>query len=96
MANVHDLKTRVAEHAWWERVRARGALWYLVNKGLLFLILYPLLGCYVMNWVWEPMLMVEGWVIGLVCGGSIWMRQEIRSRFSLDCAGQIASCVGDK
>ncbi len=68
----------------WERVRARGAMWYLVNKGLLFLVLYPLVGCYAIGWDWQPSLLVEAWAIGLVCGGFVWMHKELRYRLTLD------------
>ena len=71
-------------------------MWYLVNKGLLFLILYPPLGCYVIGWTWEPMLMVEGWTAGLVCGGLVWIRKELRYRYTLDCDGVVVPPVGDE
>ena len=96
MASLDELKICGSERVWWERVRARGAMWYLVNKGLLFLVLYPPLGCYALDWEWEPALMVEGWTIGLVCGGFVWMRKELRYRFTLECDGGIAPRVGDE
>ena len=64
-------------------------MWYLVNKGLAFLILYPSLGCYAVGWDWDPTLLVEGWIVGLVCGGFVWMRKELRYRFTLDQQGGI-------
>ena len=85
--NADEIKMARDERLWWERIRGRGAMWYVVNKGLLFLVLYPLLGVRVMGWAWEPELLVEGWFIGLVCGGFVWMRKELRYRFTLDHDG---------
>ena len=31
--------------------------------------------------------MVEGWFIGLVSGSFVWMRKELRYRFTLDDEG---------
>jgi hypothetical protein len=89
MASSDEQMMDEGERLWWEGVRARGAMWYLVNKGLAFLILYPLLGCYAIGWDWDPTLLVEGWVVGLVCGGFVWMRKELRYRFTLDQEGGI-------
>lgn len=36
MANPDELKMDESERLWWERVRARGALFYVVTKGLFF------------------------------------------------------------
>jgi len=77
-----------AELLWWTRVRRRGAMWFVVNKGLAFLLLYPALGCVAIGWDWQPTLMVEGWSLGLVCGSFVWMRKELRFRFTLDDEGQ--------
>ena len=73
-----------SEMLWWEQVRRRGAFWYVANKGLAFLLLYPLLGYFAIGWHWQSQLLLEGWVIGLVCGGFVWMRKELRYRFTLD------------
>lgn len=73
-----------SEKQWWERVRSRGSFWYIANKGLAFLVLYPLLGCGVIGWTWTSSLLLEGWIIGAVCGGFVWMRKELRYRFTLD------------
>jgi len=75
------------ERLWWERVRRRGAMWFVVNKGLLFLVLFPTVGCLALGWAWEPRLMAEGWFIGLVSGSLVWMRKELRYRFTLDDEG---------
>lgn len=76
-----------SEMLWWERIRRRGSFWYVANKGLAFLLLYPSLGCFVIGWSWEPQLLLEGWLIGLVSGGFVWMRKELRYRFTLDHEG---------
>lgn len=89
MPNSNELKMSEGEGLWWARVRARGAMWYVVNKGLLFLMLYPLIGCYAIDWKWQPSLLVEGWLIGLVCGGFVWMRKELRYRFTVELEGGI-------
>ena len=83
MADARELKMDEGERLWWERVRRRGALWYLVNKGLLFLVVLPTLGCLGFGWAWEPELLVEGWIAGLMAGGFVWMRKELRYRFTL-------------
>lgn len=85
MANPDELKMDESERLWWERVRARGALFYVVTKGLFFLIAYPSLGCYAFDWRWEPMLLVEGWMIGLFWGFCLYMRKELRFRFTIEC-----------
>ncbi len=87
MVNPEEIKMSEGERQWWERVRARGAMWYVVNKGAVFLALYPSLGCGLLDWDWAPELLAEGWFIGLVCGGFVWMRKELRYRFTLDEEG---------
>jgi len=87
VADPRDLKMDEAERLWWTRVRRRGALWFVVNKGLAFLLLYPALGHFAIGWDWQPMLMVEGWTLGLVSGSFVWMRKELRYRFTLDDEG---------
>lgn len=39
-----EFKMSEGERFWWARVRQRGVMWFVVNKGLVFLLLYPLLG----------------------------------------------------
>ena len=85
-----------SEMLWWERVRRRGALWYVANKGLAFLLLYPSLGYFAIGWNWEPALLVEGWIMGLVCGGFVWMRKELRYRFTIDQEGAALSDRADE
>lgn len=82
--NANEVKMNAEEREFWERVRRRGALWYLANKGLAFLILLPALGHWVMGWEWQSSLLVEGWLIGLVAGAFVWMRKELRYRFTLE------------
>jgi hypothetical protein len=86
MATVspEEIMMGASEKLWWERVRSRGSFWYIANKGLAFLVLYPLLGCGVIGWTWTSSLLLEGWIIGLVCGGFVWMRKELRYRFTLE------------
>jgi hypothetical protein len=88
MPSADELKMSGEEIAWWERVRERGSLWYLANKGLFFLIAYPSLGWGVLGWEWDAGLLVEGWLLGLVSGGVVWMRKELRYRFTLDREGR--------
>jgi sterol desaturase/sphingolipid hydroxylase (fatty acid hydroxylase superfamily) len=87
MVDARELKMAEGERLWWERVRRRGAMWYVVNKGLLFLLAYPAIGCFAIGWEWQPTLLLEGWYVGLVCGGFVWMRKELRYRFTLDEEG---------
>ncbi len=87
MADPKEFKMDTSERLWWERVRRRGVLWFVVNKGLLFLFLYPVIGCSAIDWEWQASLLVEGWLIGLVCGSFVWMRKELRYRFTLDDEG---------
>jgi hypothetical protein len=94
--DARELKMAESELVFWDRVRRRGAMWYLVNKGLAFLVLYPALGFGVLGWAWEPELLVEGWVIGLVCGGFVWMRKELRYRFTLEDDGLPVPDVSDE
>ncbi len=96
MPHSDELKMNETERLWWERVRARGAMWFLVNKGLLFLLVYPLLGCYVLDWAWQPDLLVEAWLVGLVCGGFVWMRKELRYRYTVDLEGRVIPGTGDE
>ncbi len=96
MPHSDELKMNESERLWWERVRTRGAMWFLVNKGLLFLLVYPLLGCYVLDWAWQPGLLVEAWLVGLVCGGFVWMRKELRYRYTVDLEGRVIPGTGDE
>jgi hypothetical protein len=85
--NANEIKMDEEERDFWERVRSRGALWYLATKGLAFLVLYPALGYGVIGWAWTPRLLVEGWLIGFVTGAFVWMRKELRYRFTLEEEG---------
>ena len=83
-----DLKMDESELVFWKQIRRRGAMWYLVNKGLVFLFLYPALGYWVIGWDWQPTLLVEGWCVGLISGAFVWMRKELRYRFTLEDEGR--------
>ncbi len=87
MTHPDELKMDHAERLWWERVRLRGALWYVVSKGLFFLIALPTIGVFLMGWDWEPALLVEGWLVGLFWGAFFFMRKELRYRFTLEHEG---------
>ena len=87
MPRPDELKMDEGELAWWERVRARGALWYVVTKGVLFLVAFPAIGCGVLEWEWDASLLVEGWLVGLFWGAFFYMRKELRYRFTLEHEG---------
>ena len=87
MPNPDELMMDESEREWWERIRSRGALWYVVNKGLFFLVAYPALGLFALDWEWEPTLLVEAWGIGLFWGAFFFMRKELRYRFTLEHEG---------
>lgn len=86
--NPNELRMDESERIWWERVRRRGSLWYLTTKGLLFLGFYPTAGCLVAGWPLSASSLLEGWLLGLVFGGIVWMRKELRYRFTLEAAGE--------
>ena len=94
--NANEIKMDLQEREFWERVRVRGSFWYLANKGLAFLILYPAIGHWVIGWAWTPSLLVEGWIAGLVAGAFVWMRKELRFRFTLEEEGLSLPDVGDE
>jgi hypothetical protein len=73
-----------SELAYWQRLRQRGAEWYVVSKGLVFVIAYPLLGSGAFGWPMRAELLGEGWLLGLVMGALMWMRNEIRYRRTLE------------
>ena len=85
--NPTELKMDSAEREFWERIRRRGSMWYLVSKGLAFMILYPAAGLFVFEWAWTPTLLVEGWILGIVAGAFVFMRKELRYRFTLEEEG---------
>ncbi len=85
--NANELKMDESERLFWEKIRGRGSFWYLTSKGLAFLLLYPALGVWVMGWAWTSSLLVEGWLIGLAAGAFVWMRKELRYRFTLEEEG---------
>ena len=87
MPTPDELKMDTTERVWWEGVRSRGALWYVVTKGLFFLVAFPSLGMGVLEWDWSASLLVEGWMIGLFWGAFFYMRKELRYRFTLEHEG---------
>jgi len=72
------------EFGYWQRVRRRGAEWYVVSKGLFFMVGYPVLGHFVIGWEANAELLGEGWLLGLVAGAVMWMRNEIRFQRTSD------------
>lgn len=89
VVNPKEIMMDREELAFWEQIRRRGAFWYLLHKGLLFLFAYPLLGHFAIGWDWHPRLFLEAWVVGIVCGGFVWMRKELRFRFTLHEEGRL-------
>ena len=72
------------EYEYWTRVRARGAEWFVVQKGLLFLVAVPLLS----HWLDGPGFRFElaavCWMTGLATGSLVWLRREVRFARSRD------------
>lgn len=89
MVDPREIVMSGDELAFWKGVRRRGAFWYLVSKGLFFLAAWPVAGHFVVGWEWQPRLFLEAWVIGIVCGGFVWIRKELRYRFTLEQSGQM-------
>jgi len=89
VVNPHELMMNRDELAFWGRVRRRGAFWYVVNKGLFFLLLYPAVGHLLAGWALDAQLFLEAWLIGLACGGFVWMRKELRFRFTFREQGRL-------
>ena len=63
VVNPKEIMMDREELAFWEQIRRRGAFWYLVHKGLLFLLAYPLLGHFAIGWDWHPRIFLEAWVV---------------------------------
>lgn len=95
MVDPREIMMNRDELAFWGRVRRRGAFWYLVHKGLLFLFFYPVIGHYAIGWPWDPRLLLEAWLIGIVCGGFVWMRKELRFRFTFHEEGRLVPDAAD-
>ena len=72
------------EYAYWARVRARGPEWFVVQKGLLFLLAVPLLS----SWLAGTHISIElasvCWMSGLCLGSCVWLRREVRFARSRD------------
>ena len=71
------------ELVFWGRVRRRGAVGYMLHKGLLFMAFYPALGHWAAGWAFDAGVFLEAWMIGVVCGGIVWTRRELRYRFTM-------------
>jgi len=69
---LNDLAIAVA------RVRARGPEWFVVQKGLLFVVAIPLCS----GWLTGTKLSIElatvCWMAGLCLGSCVWLRREVR------------------
>jgi hypothetical protein len=63
---------------WWARVRARGVEWYVVSKGLAFLVAFPLLARSCFEAPLGAELLIESVSIGLGAGVSVWLWRERR------------------
>ena len=59
----------------------------MANKGLAFSVAYPVLGYFVIGWARQATPLLEGRLIGLVCGGFVWSTKGLRDRFTLDQQG---------
>jgi hypothetical protein len=72
------------EYEYWARVRARGPEWFVVQKGLLFLLAVPL----VSRWLAGTPISIElasaCWMSGLCLGSCVWLRREVRFARSRD------------
>ena len=55
-------------------------------RGQILVLTYPLIGHFLMLWEATPQLLGEGWLVGLVWGALMWMRNEIRYRRALENA----------
>lgn len=89
MVDPREIVMDREELEYWGLIRRRGAFWYLIHKGVLFLLFYPLLGHLAAGWAWEPGLFLEAWIIGVVCGGFVWMRKELRYRYTFEHEGRL-------
>jgi len=69
---------RRSEYEYWARVRARGPEWFVVQKGLLFVVAIPLCS----GWLTGTKLSIElatvCWMAGLCLGSCVWLRREVR------------------
>ena len=40
-----------------------------------------------LGWEWTPSLLVEGWMVGLFSGAFLFLRKQLRYRFTLEYEG---------
>lgn len=79
----HTAMTR-PELETWERVRERGVEWFVVTKGVGFLLAYPLLAHLALGQPFTAQLLCEGWFVGLVSGFGVWLWRERRYERSVE------------
>ena len=78
-----DLMQR-GEFEYWARVRARGPEWFVVHKGLVFLLSVPFLSSWLDGQAYSIELAASCWMTGLCLGSGIWLRREMRFSRSQD------------
>lgn len=66
------------EYAHWTRVRARGFEWFVVQKGLVFLLLVPALATLTGVDGFHVESLIFSWFGGLSAGTLVWLRRELR------------------
>lgn len=66
------------EYAHWSRVRARGFEWFVVQKGLLCLLVVPSLSSLVGADGFGAQSLIFSWFGGLSAGTLVWLRRELR------------------
>jgi hypothetical protein len=67
-----------SEYTRWLRVRARGFEWFVVQKGLLFLVTVPALSALTGGPGFRYEIAVLSWFSGLCAGTVVWYRHEMR------------------
>ena len=72
------------EFEYWQRLRQHGVEWYVISKGLAFFVVFPLIGHFGFGWPMGVEVLGEAWLLGLVSGALMWMRNEIRYRRTLE------------
>jgi hypothetical protein len=66
------------ELAAWQRARGRGVEWFVMTKGLGFMLVHPLLAHLVSGEPLSAQLFCEGWLAGMVAGSGVWLWRERR------------------
>lgn len=75
---------RRREFEYWARVRARGPEWFVVQKGLVFLVAVPALSSFIDGPGFTFELATVCWMTGLGLGSGVWLRRETRFARSRD------------